>query len=237
MKKCSLFLIFLLFLFTAEAQSYFNVGQFNIRYANKEDAALHALWQDRSQKIVDMINFEHWEIFGAQEVLYTQLEDLAKGLEGYDYIGVGRDDGKTDGEFAPIFYRKDRMRCLDKGVFWISETPDVAGSKGWDASHCRICTWGKFEDKNTKWQFWFFNLHLDHKGETARREGVRLVLSKIKEMSATHPYILTGDFNVDQNSEVYNIITESGLLKDTYQSARYRMAEIGTTNAFDNIIN
>ena len=213
------------------AQS-FSVGSYNIRYNSSKDKENGDGWDVRSKALYDLVNYERWEIFGAQEVLHGQLNDLMANLDGYDYIGVGRNDGATKGEYAPIFYRKDRMKCLDKGWFWLSETPDVVGSKGWDASMARICTWGKFEDTATKWKFWFFNLHMDHRGIVARREGSKLVLAKIKEMCGDDPYILTGDFNVDQNNEIFSILTESGMLVDTYSAAKHRLAHTGTVNRF-----
>lgn len=216
----------------ASAQSSFTVGSYNVRYDFPTDRENGNAWEVRFKVLGDLVNYERWDIFGAQEVLDHQLNDLVRLLDGYDYIGVGRDDGAKEGEYAPIFYRKDRMRCLDKGCFWLSETPDVVGSTGWDASCPRICTWGRFEDKNTKWTFWFFNLHMDHIGVTARREGARLLLSRIQEMCGDGQYIVTGDFNVDQNSEVYSILAGSGLLKDTYGQAKYKMASSGTTNRF-----
>jgi len=90
-------------------------------------------------------------------------------LDGYDYIGVGRDDGKERGEYAAIFYKKDQLRLLDSGNFWLSPTPEHA-SLGWDAACIRICTWGKFQDKTSGKQFLFFNTHMDHVGVIARRE-------------------------------------------------------------------
>lgn len=214
-------------------QSDFTVGQFNIRYNNPKDVEKGAAWADRLPRICNMINYHGWDLFGAQEVLHGQLQDLLEGLDGYDYVGVGRNDGDKKGEYAPIFYKKSRMKCLQSGHFWISETPDVVGSKGWDANQCRICTWAEFEDNNTKWRFWVFNLHMDHRGVVARREGAKLVLSKIREMCGDQPYILTGDFNVDQNNEIYSILTGSGQLIDTYHSAQKRMAETGSMNYFN----
>ena len=90
-------------------------------------------------------------------------------------LGTSREDGKTKGEYAPIFYKKNRIKCLKNGQFWLSETPDSVGSVGWDASMERICTWGYFEDKTTKWNFWFFNLHMDHLGTVARAESSRFI--------------------------------------------------------------
>lgn len=214
------------------AQSSLHIGQYNIRNNRNKDAENGNGWEVRLQKICDVVNYESWDIWGSQEVYNDQLNDLIKGTDGYDYIGVGRNDGATKGEYAPIFYKKSRIKCLDQGTFWLSETPDVVASKGWDASLCRICTWGKFEDKTTKWKFWVFNLHMDHRGVEARREGSKLVLRKIAEMCGDEPYILTGDFNVNQKNEIYSILTGSGALRDCYEIARHRMAETGPMNYY-----
>ena len=163
---------------------------------------------------------------------YSQMEDLQNALPEYGYVGVGRNDGKTEGEYAPIFYRKDRFRCLGSGVFWLSETPDVVGSLGWDAKYTRICTWGQFKDLKSGRKFWMFNLHMDHRGVEARRQSCHLVLSKVKEMCGKQPYILTGDFNVDQKNEIYDIIAGSGVFHDSYETAEVRMAETGPMNYF-----
>lgn len=232
MKRILLILAMASAAMTAMAQASFTVGSYNIRYENNGDAERGNAWDVRSKAMFDLLKYEAWDIFGAQEVLVDQLHDILDNVPGYDYIGVAREDGIEDGEFAPIFYKKDRMNCLDKGWFWISETPEVVGSIGWDADQTRICTWGYFEDDETKWKFWFFNLHMDHKGIAARREGAKLVLSKIKEMCGDDPYILTGDFNVDQHSEAYKVFTESGMFVDTYETAKRRMAQTGTTNSF-----
>ena len=104
---------------------------------------------------------------------------MLNALSTYNYyIGVGRDDGKTKGEYAPIFYRKDRFKLLRSGNFWLSENT-IKPNKGWDAAYIRICTWGEFKDKTDKFKFWFFNLHMDHIGVVARRESAKLILSLI----------------------------------------------------------
>jgi endonuclease/exonuclease/phosphatase family metal-dependent hydrolase len=123
---------------TAFAQSYFTVGQYNMRYDSSKDRENGYGWELRSKSIIDMVNFEGWDIIGAQELLHNQMLDLKNGLDGYDYIGVGRNDGQTKGEYAAIFYKTSRMKCLENGQFWLSETPEVPGSKGWDTSQCRI---------------------------------------------------------------------------------------------------
>ena len=233
MKKLFISVLFAALAISAYAQSSFTVGSYNMRYRNDGDVERGNGWQTRSKGIFDLINYERWDIFGGQELLHDQMQDLARNLKNYDYIGVAREDGAEDGEYAPIFFRKDRMECLEKGWFWISETPEKVGSIGWDADQCRICTWGKFEDRRTKWQFWFFNLHMDHRGVEARRESAKLVLARIKELCGDEPYILTGDFNSDQNSEAYTTLTESGIIKDSYHLAKHTMAETGSMNFFN----
>ena len=205
---------------------------YNIRNDNSDDRKEGNAWPKRCQVICDMMNFEQPDIFGTQEVLVGQLRDLKQGLDGYDCIGVGRDDGKEAGEYSAIFYKKDKLKRLDYGNFWLNETPDKP-ALGWDAACIRICTWGKFRDVQTQLEFYFFNLHMDHVGVVARREAAKLVVRKIKEIAGSNaPVILTGDFNVDQHDEIYQIFTQSGLLKDSYTAAKMRFAENGTFQGF-----
>ena len=210
------------------------VGTYNIRNKNNGDSIKGNVWQKRCQVICDQVNFMSPDIFGTQEVLHGQLMDMLGCLDGYDYIGVGRDDGKTAGEYAAIFYKTDRLRLLDQGNFWLSEMPEHPGL-GWDAACVRVCTWGKFaaQTATNDEAFYFFNLHMDHVGVTARREGAKLIVSRIREIAQGAPVIVTGDFNVDQDDEIYSIFTSSGLLKDSYTTARLRFAENGTFNSFD----
>ena len=221
----------LLFLSVLAASAQMLVGSYNIRYKNAQDSLRGDLWTKRCQVICDQVNFMSPDIFGAQEVLYPQLQDMLRGLDGYDYIGVGRDDGERAGEYAAIFYKKNRVRLLSQGNFWLSETPEQPGL-GWDAACIRICTWGKFKNLRTKKKFYYFNLHMDHVGIQARREAAKLVVARIKEIAKGAPVVLTGDFNVDQYDEIYRIFTDSGVLKDSYVSARLRFAENGTFNSF-----
>ena len=207
------------------------VGTYNIRYNNPNDEKEGNAWTQRCSYLCDFINFEQPEIFGTQEVLVDQLHDLIKGLDGYDYIGIGRDDGKEKGEYAAIFYKKEQLRLLENGNFWLSTTPEKA-SLGWDAACIRICTWGKFQDISTGMQFLFFNTHMDHVGVIARRESAQLILKQIKQLAKGLPTILTGDFNVDETDEVYQIFSHSGVLRDCYTNALQRMAPTGTWNDF-----
>lgn len=210
------------------------VGSYNIRYKNGGDSVNGNVWEKRCQVICDQVNFMAPDIFGTQEVLHGQLIDMLARLDGYDYIGVGRDDGKTQGEYEAIFYKRACLRLLDQGHFWLSETPDKPGL-GWDAACVRVCSWGKFAKMTAADDeaFFFFNLHMDHVGVVARREAAKLIVAKIREIAHDAPVIVTGDFNVDQTNEIYSIFVDSGILKDSYQAARLRFAENGTFNSFN----
>lgn len=227
-------LIFLLLVFaawTVSAQEL-TVASYNVRYANDGDRAEGNGWEQRSPWLCALIQFEDFDIFGSQEVLHSQLKDMLRLLPGYKYIGVGRTDGKKKGEYVPIFYKADRFELLDNGYFWLSETPEKP-STGWDAALPRVCTWGHFLDRNTQKRFWFFNLHMDHIGIKARHNGAELVMRKIAEMcSVDDAVVLTGDFNVDQTNEIYNVFTASGQLRDSYEIAALRYAPNGTFNDF-----
>lgn len=209
-----------------------NVASYNIRQENRGDAERGDGWEQRSPVVCQLIRFHDFDIFGAQEVLNKQLNDILGMLPGYSYIGVGRDDGKTAGEYAPIFYKTDMFRVLKSGHFWLSEDTERP-NRGWDAALPRICTWGQFKEVKTGLRFWFFNLHMDHIGVEARRHSAQLVLDKIKEMCGNEPVILTGDFNVDQTHKSYELLRDSGILKDSYLAAKLNYGTTGTFNDFD----
>ncbi len=218
----------------AFAQNLF-VGTYNIRNnGGNGDVERGNGWNQRVGVICGQVNFEQPDIFGTQEVLHQQVLDLKEGLSGYDYIGVGRDDGKEEGEYECIWYNTNRLELLDKGNFWLNERPDIP-ELGWDAACIRICSWGKFKVKGEKKakKFFYFNLHMDHVGIVARREAAKLIVKKIREIAGDAPVVVTGDFNVDQKNEIYNIFTESGILKDSFVHAKQRFAENGTFNSFN----
>lgn len=230
----------LLIAFTAIAfcscQSYqptrFTVASYNLRNANKSDSANGNGWGQRYPVVAKMVQYHDFDIFGTQECFLHQLQDIKEALPGYDYIGVGRDDGKEKGEHSAIFYRTDKFDVIEKGDFWLSETPDVP-SKGWDAVLPRVCSWGHFKCKDTGFEFLFFNLHMDHIGKKARVESAFLVQKKMQELGANLPAILTGDFNVDQTHQSYNAFVEKGILCDSYEKSDFRYATNGTFNSFN----
>lgn len=232
-KKAILFLFGCLFFIGTSAQEL-TVGSYNIRNKNKNDSINGNVWQVRSKAIAHQIQWERPDLFGTQECLHQQVVDLKTLLPDYEWIGVARDDGKEEGEYSAIFYKPERVELLEQGNFWLNETPDRP-ALGWDAACIRICTWGKFRDRQTKKEFIFLNLHMDHVGVKARSESAKLVMNRITEMTngGKKLAVLTGDFNVPQTNELYSSFTESGVLKDSYANAKERFAENGTYNGFD----
>ena len=144
---------------------------------------------------------------------------------------MGRDDGDKGGEYSAIFYKPERFELLDSGNFWLS-TDTSKPNLGWDAVCVRICTWGKFLDKESGRPFVYFNLHMDHVGKEARAESAKLILEKIKEFPEPIPVMLSGDFNVDQTSDSYQLLQNSGILADAYTNAEFIYANNGTFNAY-----
>lgn len=178
---------------------------FNIRYDNQGDGI--NVWENRKDLVAQTIKFHDIDICGLQEVLDHQLQNLAEMLPEYDWIGVGRDDGAKKGEYAPVFFRSDRLKLLESGFFWLSETPEIAGSFGWDAACTRIVTWGKFSFLNSGEEFYFFNTHFDHVGQVARENSAGLLLEKINSMTSFEPVFVTGDFNCTEENKAYSILT------------------------------
>lgn len=206
------------------------VMSFNIRLnveSDKENA-----WPNRKQDVADLLMYYHPDYFGVQEALPEQMKDIRNGLKNYNYIGVGRDDGKEKGEFSAIFYDTGRLEVVTSGTFWLSETPEKP-SKGWDAALNRICTYAVFKDKKSKKEFLAMNLHFDHVGNVARVKSSELILKKIKELNPKGlPVALSGDFNLTDDSEPIKILSRN--MKDTfYHSETKHYGPVGTFTAFN----
>ncbi|MDR2953699.1 MAG: endonuclease/exonuclease/phosphatase family protein [Prevotella sp.] len=183
-----------------------NVLSFNIRMDTPVDSMNS--WQYRKDVAAQIIKDQNADIVGTQEVLIHQLNDLKSRLPEYNAIGVGRFDGKEKGEFCAILYKKDRFEEMESGNFWLSETPEVPGVKGWDAACERVATWAILKDKETKEEFFFVNTHLDHVGKVARVEGVKLLLERAKTYGKGLPAILTGDFNATPDTDVIKHVVD-----------------------------
>lgn len=177
------------------------VMTYNIRLDTPVDSVNQ--WPKRMEKVFELIRKHDPDILGVQEAIHHQLMDLVKNLPEYDYIGVGRDDGKTKGEYSAILYKRDRFDALQQNTFWLSETPEVPGSKSWDAAITRVASWGKFKDKRTKKEFLLINTHFDHIGKEARQKSAELLKGKSAELVGSLPVIITGDFNCTREDPPY----------------------------------
>lgn len=195
--------------FNSPAQTH-RFASFNVRYDNPNDVG--NLWKDRLPHVISLIQFHQIGLFGTQEGLSHQVRQMSEGL-GYEYLGVGRDDGAEKGEYTAILFDPNLYKLEDSGTFWLSPTPEKP-SKGWDASLNRICSWGKFKGKDGK-QFYIFNIHYDHIGQLAREESSKLVAAKIKEINKENlPTVWMGDFNVTPDNAAYQTITSNPDWKD-----------------------
>lgn len=189
--------------FARKSSAPLRMATYNIRMntaGDKENA-----WPNRAAEVRALINFHRFDIFGTQEGFIGQLKDLLE-LPEFAYVGVGRDDGKEEGEHSAIFYRKGRFDLLQHGNFWYSLTPGEP-SFGWDAKIRRICSWAEFKDKESGKRFFVFNSHFDHQGPVARRESSKLLLQKIETLAGKSPFFCTGDFNATPTDEPIRILS------------------------------
>jgi endonuclease/exonuclease/phosphatase family metal-dependent hydrolase len=191
-------------------QAQLRVMTYNIRLDTDKDG-INA-WPIRKEKVFKLIKKYDPDILGIQEALHHQLNDLLTNLDGYDFVGVGRDDGKKAGEYSSILYKRGRFRVKDSGTFWLSETPDIPGSKSWDAAITRVASWAKLTD-NTSKEFLVVNTHFDHIGKEARKNSAELITRKIESLGKNLPIILTGDFNCTRSDAPYEVLMKSENLK------------------------
>lgn len=213
-----------------------NVMSFNIRLNTASDS-LNA-WPYRKDKVASQILFHDVHLLGVQEALHDQMMDLQARLPQFKYTGGGRDDGKEKGEYSALFYDSTRLQLLKAGMFWLSETPDIPGSKSWDAAITRMVTWARFRDRKSKKVFYAFNTHFDHVGQVARRESARIIQRKVQELAGNTPAIITGDFNARPSDEPILVILDPNeplRLKDAKAlSETGHYGPTGTFNAFRN---
>jgi endonuclease/exonuclease/phosphatase family metal-dependent hydrolase len=213
MKSKAFFFLFLVMVgFSVWAQPL-RVMTFNIRLDHEGDGQHN--WRYRKVEASKLLIDKSIDIVGTQEVLKNQLDDLLQGAPEFAAVGVGRFDGKEAGEYSAILYRKDKFLVEESGNFWLSESPEIAGSKGWDAACERIVTWARFKDIETGKRFVFLNTHFDHVGVKARKNSALLLAKKAEIIAGGLPVILSGDFNGEPNSEPVEIIRSSGWLFDS----------------------
>lgn len=214
---------------------------FNIRLGVADDGTNS--WPHRREMLFETIRKFDPDLLGAQEVVGFQSDELREVLDGYGFIGVGRDDGKREGEMSPIFYRTERFEDVAEGHLWLSPTPDVPGSKGWDSSLPRIASYAILRDRRDGGRtVLFVNTHWDHVGKQARLESARIIrrfiAERVRDGTAA---ILAGDFNCNEDSEPYAMIVRGGgepgdgdfTLVDSYRQVHpERLPDEATFHAF-----
>ncbi|RNC83285.1 MAG: endonuclease/exonuclease/phosphatase family protein [Balneola sp.] len=211
------------------AQDY-SAMTYNIRYNTQGDGV--DWWENRKEWVADVINFYEPDVLGIQEGLHGQVMYLDSALIEYSYVGVGRDDGLKEGEYAAIYFKEEKLAVLDSGTFWLSETPNEP-SYGWGANFRRITTWAEFQDKDSGDIIWVLNAHFDHETPLARLNGAKLMLEKLESWNTTNdPVIVMGDFNAIPEAEPIQVFS-SELYDSKEVSQTSPIGPIGTYNGFD----
>lgn len=229
---------------TAEDGLPLHVMSFNIRYGTANDGQNR--WENRRDMVFDVLRKHQADVVGLQEALRFQIDQIRQALPKYGEIGVGRDDGRTKGEYCAILYCRDRFGVDESGTFWLSDTPEVAGSITWGNACTRICTWARLVEKKSGRAFYVFNLHLDHVSQPSREKSMVLLTQRI--MNRTHPdtFVVTGDFNAgEDNPAILYLKGKSSLgeahqdksknpaaMVDTFRLLHPDATEVGTFNGF-----
>ena len=195
---------------SAEPLPPLRVLSFNIRFDSPNDKEGRS-WAVRRELVSQLLKEDHPDLIGYQEALRPMLDELAEKVPGYQEIGVGRDDGKTKGEYAALWIRKERFTVEESGTFWLSDTPDVPNSKTWGNRITRICTWARLREKPTGKVLHFYNVHLDHESQESRLKGTLQILKHMEARTANAPWILTGDFNAGEDNPAITSVRNSPL--------------------------
>ncbi len=211
------------------------VMSFNIRYGTARDGANH--WTERRALLFDVVRDADADLIGLQEALDAQIQELLETQPQYAVIGVGRDDGRSRGEYAAILYRRARFRVAASGTFWLSETPDVVASTSWGNTITRICTWARFVDRDGR-AFWHYNVHLDHQSQPSRERSSALVAARILARGAAgEPVLVTGDFNAGETNPAVTRLTQAwqgapAMFVDTFRARHPDERRVGTFTGF-----
>lgn len=212
------------------------VMTFNVRYDTDEDGEL--AWPHRKHRVASVIRFHRPDVIGLQEPLEHQLAYLREQLPAYDWVGVGRVDGETEGEHGPVGFRRSRFALQDHNTFWLSETPHVSGSKHPEASYPRMATWAELRDRHTGRSFVACNTHFEHRSATAREESAGLVRRRLDDIASDTPAVVTGDLNCTETDHPYELLTAADgdgcrLYDAQYHSEHGHHGPTVTFNRFD----
>lgn len=233
----------------ATAVEPLRVMSFNVRYGTAPDG--ENAWPKRRDLAFAVVRDFAPDVLCLQEALDFQIDELLAAVPGYVRLGVGRDDGKNQGEFSAVLYRKERLRELVSDTFWLSDTPDVPGSKHWGNEITRICTWTSFVDRSAERSpqagdpalgkpvsFRVYNTHWDHQSQPARERSARLMTNTIAAHVADKlPVLVTGDFNAAEDNPAFRALLGGPAgLADTFRKLHPQAKEVGTFHGFQGTV-
>jgi len=201
---------------------------FNVRFPSPNDG--ENAWEKRRELLVATVREKAPDVMGTQELFYEQAEYIVEKLPAYAWFGVSRRGNRED-EHMGVFYRKETLRLVESGNFWLSETPEVAGSMSWDVTLPRMVTWGLFEMKGGK-RFYLYNTHFAHRpqDDPARVRSAEVIAERIRALPRRVPLILTGDFNAAAGGEAYRVLAK--LTHDAWWAAAQQSGPEGTFHGF-----
>lgn len=223
-----------------------DVMSFNIRYGTANDGENR--WDRRRDLLLDVVRGLNPDIVGLQEALHFQIQQMLRAMPDHRLLGVGRDDGRTKGEYSAVLYRATRFRVRESGTFWFSDRPDEPGSTSWGNRIPRICTWARLTDRDGR-TFAVFNLHLDHQSQPSRERSAEALAARLAALPDDEPVIVTGDFNAGEDNVVIGYLTgrrrsavdrpegapsapPSPWLVDTFRQQHPAATEVGTFSSF-----
>lgn len=205
------------------------VMTFNVRYPNPGDGP--DAWPQRRDLLVEVVRAQSPDVMGTQELFYEQGQYIVDKLPGYTWFGLSR-RGNHEDEHMGVFYRKDRLKLLDNGDFWLSQAPEKPGSSAWGMSLPRMATWGLFEMQGAGRRFLFINTHLAHRDvdEAARQKSAQLLAFRVGLQDQDLPVVLTGDFNAPAGGPAYSILVPP--MRDARVQAGEKPGPEGTFHGF-----
>ena len=216
----------------AHAAEPLRVMSFNIRYGTAKDGENE--WSKRQELVCSTIRNFDPDVLGVQEALAFQIDEIDAAIEGYQVVGVGRHDGRREGEFSALLIKTDRCKVEESGTFWLSDTPEIPGSSTWGNANIRVCTWASLRDNSDQETFHAYNTHWDHVSQPSREKSARLIVERIAaRQPAKTPVVLMGDFNVGEKDPAFLALIDSPLkLRDTFRLRHPDARDVGTFNGF-----
>jgi endonuclease/exonuclease/phosphatase family metal-dependent hydrolase len=211
--------------------SHFRVMSFNIRYGERSDG--RRAWPNRRPIVLRTIRDHDPDVLGLQEPTLAQWKDVAAAMPGWLPFGVpgaGSNDGTTDPQGG--FVRAERFRILDEGMFWLSETPGVAGSVSWANDWgARACGWARLHDHRAHRDLVFACTHFDTNAGTWL-PSAKVLHGELDRVAGATPVVLVGDFNCAAGSDAHAYLRQTAGYRDAWIDAGHRDDGVVTYNGF-----